>query len=66
MNKDLEMIIVLCGAIIFFWFGMSFLFVGRMLYGSDASLLWASGILSWFGIIGICNFILYLIRRNKE
>lgn len=66
MNKDIEMVLVLFGAIIFLWFGMSFLFIGRILYGKDASLLWAFGILSWFGIMGICNFILYLIKRNKE
>ncbi len=66
MNKDLEMVLVLSGAIILFWFGMSILTAGRILYGSDASLLWASGMLSWLGIIGFSSFIIYLMERNKE
>ncbi|KKN67343.1 hypothetical protein LCGC14_0462070 [marine sediment metagenome] len=66
MNKDLEMILVLSGAIILFWFGMSILTAGRILYGSDASLLWASGMLTWLGIIGFSSFIFYLMGRNKE
>ena len=66
MNKDLEMVIVLSGALLLFWFGMSFLTMGRILYGSDASLLWVSGILSYMGILGFSNFIIYLTNRNKE
>ena len=66
MNKDLEMVIVLLGAILLYWFGMIFLIQGRILYGSDASLLWASGILTFMGIMGFGNFIIYLTNRNEN
>ena len=65
MNKDLEMVLTLTGASIMLWFALSLLIIGRELYGSDAALLWASGILSLLGVNGIATFFLYLTRRNK-
>ena len=66
MNKDLEMTLALFVSIVILGFGMSFLIVGRELYGSDASILWVSGMLSWMAIVGICNFIIYLTNRNNK
>jgi len=65
MRKDLEMVLILIGASIMLWFALSVLIIGKELHGSDAALLWASGILSLLGINGIANFVLYLVGRNK-
>lgn len=66
MNEDLEMVLVLILALFIFWFGMVFLLAGREIYGTDASLLWVSGILTLLGINGIGNFIGYLWSRNEN
>ena len=42
--------------------GMIILFQGMELY-DDASLLWASGILTYLGIQGIVNFVAAAFRR---
>ena len=60
MKKDIQMIIVLIGAMFFFWFGTSSLIIGKQLYGSDAVLLWVSGLLTFMGIQGIANFVNFL------
>ena len=65
MKEEITMIMVLVGAIIMFWFALIILIIGRNLYGADASLLWASGILTMFGINGIWNFISYLMEKSK-
>jgi len=38
-----QWVFLLTGSFVMLWFSFSFLIVGRHLYGSDATLLWASG-----------------------
>ncbi len=52
-----QWIAVLTGAILMLWFSFSVLIVGKILYGSDATLLWASGILLYMGFRGLMNVI---------
>ena len=49
-------------SIVRIWFSFAFLIVGRILYGSDASLLWASGMLF---IIAV-NVITEFLRRGND
>jgi len=63
--KNLEWAVVLFGAIFMLWFSFAILIVGRQLYGSDASLIWASGLLSLIGIRGLSNFILFIWNNRK-
>lgn len=66
INKNLEMVMVLIGTMIFLFFGLGFLTIGKNLYGNGASLLWASGVLTWFGVMGLSNFICFLRDKYKE
>ena len=66
MNELQEWVLVLAGSMFMLWFSLSTLIVGKSLYGSDASLLWACGFLSFMGIRGIANIILLLINKRNE
>lgn len=63
--KRFEMIFVLILATFLFYFGMTFLLVGKNIYGSDATLLWASGILTYMGIRGFAVIISFIINKKN-
>ena len=66
MNKNIEWVFVLCLSMVLLFFGMLLLIIGRNIYGADASLLWASGILTYMGIRGLAGFILYLWKLKDN
>lgn len=62
--KKYEMIYILVFTFLFLWVGFMILIAGKELYGGDASLLWASGILTYMGIKGFASIILYIWNRR--
>jgi cytochrome c biogenesis protein CcdA len=66
MKKYVEEILFLGITMMLLFFGLGILIAGRVIYGSDASLIWASGILTFMGINGFMNFIRYLWSLKEE
>lgn len=66
MKKYLVEILCLGMTIIILFSGLGILILGRIVYGSDASLLWASGILTFMGLNGLANFVRYLLSFKEE
>lgn len=69
MNKSIVMVMQLFMALFLLFFGMGVLIIGRNLYGSDASILWFGGFISYIAIKGTIGFIDYLFalgRKNDE
>jgi len=66
MKQLILSIFVLLGSIIMLWFSLSFLIVGRSLYGSDASLLFAAGFLFFIAINSLTNLFLKLNKEVKQ
>lgn len=65
MNKKLEYLVVFIGAFFMFSIGMILLEAGRIAYGPDVSIIWASGILTLIGINGIVNSLLNAYNDYK-
>ena len=64
MNKNIAMVLQLFMALFLMFFGLAFLFIGRELYGPDASLIWVGGMLTYLAVRGIVEFIVYLVELN--
>lgn len=61
MNKNLEMIIVLALALALMFVSFTIFILGKYVYGPDAALLFASGMLCLMATNGIGSFIRYLM-----
>lgn len=66
MKKIFRKINQLVISIIMLGFSFTVLYIGKSLFGPDATLLWASGMLSYFGMCGVIDFMFYLWRLKKE
>lgn len=63
--KRNEIIFTFILAMFLFSFGMIFLYAGRHIYGSDAGVLWASGIITYLGLKGFAEVFLYFWGKKK-
>ena len=66
MRKNISMILQLFMAIFLLFFSIAFLIIGRHLYGTDANLIWVGGAIAYIAISGIVNFVMYLVKLNKD
>ena len=66
MNKFLILITTLIIAIIILSFSFTVLYIGKNLFGSDATILWASGILAYISMSMIIQIIVILWYSQKN
>ncbi len=66
MNEKIEYLLVLIMAFVMLFFGLAFWLIGRDLYGSDASLIFAGGFLVYMAIKGIVNSIEGILKKKNE
>jgi len=64
--KRYEIILILINTFLLFGFGILCLLVGKNIYGIDASILWASGILTYIGIQGFVFIIKFIWDETKN
>lgn len=69
MNKVIEFVFFLFISMILIYSGIVILIIGKSIYGPDAALLWASGILTYIGIRGLSaciRYLDYLFRGDED
>ncbi|KKK62658.1 hypothetical protein LCGC14_3002170, partial [marine sediment metagenome] len=52
--------------LILIWWGMIVWKIGEFHYGSDAALLWASGVITYIGVMGLARIVVNLYIFYKE
>jgi len=58
-------IFLLASGLIMLWFSFSVLIASQVLYGPDASLIWASGLIGLMGMTALGNIISIIIEELK-
>ena len=66
MKRETLMLILLVSGILFLFLGLTILIAGNSLYGDDAALLFAAGMLTFMGVNALGNFTNYLIELYEE
>ncbi len=65
MNKRQNSLIILVMGLLMFFISMTILAVGRSIFGADASILWAMGMLTYISLQGIVNGIQGILNRGS-
>ena len=65
LNNKQVSVITLVGGFIMFFFGFGFFLIGNKLYGSDAGLIFAGGLLTYVSIQTIVNSISIIINKKN-
>ena len=64
LNNKQVSVITLVGGFIMFFFGFGFFLAGNKLYGSDAGLIFAGGLLTYISIHAIVNSISIILSKK--
>lgn len=49
----------------FLWLGLSFMLAGKIIYGTDAVLLWVSGLLTIMGINKLSYIVGFILDKTR-